>query len=484
MIQFVSSRSVAIALLVSLFACPHVIAADLTPLLADASENKDWAALGQLLDSKSNINATQPDGMTALHWAVYWGNSDAAQKLVSANADVNAETAYKVTPLSIACTSGDAALVKLLVDAGAKLDHRLPGNETPLMTASRTGERKAVQYLIDGGAELDAKDHRGQTALMWAAAEGNVDAVDALLDAGADPNLSIKSGFTATLFAARHGRIGAVKRLLEAGVDVNDAMKPANTSGRNPRSRMSALLLAVESGHFEMAVELVKAGADPNDQRSGYGPLHALAWVRRANRGDGVDGDPPPRGSGKLTSLEFVRVMVANGADVNLQLRRGSAGKAGLHPQGGTPFLFAAKRCDLQLMELLEELGADLHRPNKDGCTPLMAAAGVGVTAVDEHPGTPAEVIATIQWLVDRGGDVNTVDKNLETPMHGAAYRTFPDVVDFLADLGADPETWNHKNKHGWTPKKIAQGYRPGSFKPSPETIAAIERAAKESANQ
>jgi hypothetical protein len=48
--------------------------------------------------------------------------------------------------------------------------------------------------------------------------------------------------------------------------------------------------------------------------------------------------------------------------------------------------------------------------------------------------------------------------------------------VQFLADKGAKVAIWNRKNKYGWTPLLIAQGYRPGNFKPSAETIAALHR--------
>jgi hypothetical protein len=71
---------------------------------------------------------------------------------------------------------------------------------------------------------------------------------------------------------------------------------------------------------------------------------------------------------------------------------------------------------------------------------------------------------------------VNTVDKNGETAMHGAAYKSLPKMVQLLADRGAKIETWNQKNKYGWTPLVIAEGFRPGNFKPSVETIEAIHR--------
>ncbi len=59
--------------------------------------------------------------------------------------------------------------------------------------------------------------------------------------------------------------------------------------------------------------------------------------------------------------------------------------------------------------------------------------------------------------------------------MHGAAYKSLPEMVAFLAENGADIKLWNRKNKYGWTPLLIAQGHRPGNFKPSAETIAAIQ---------
>ena len=52
--------------------------------------------------------------------------------------------------------------------------------------------------------------------------------------------------------------------------------------------------------------------------------------------------------------------------------------------------------------------------------------------------------------------DVNTVDKNGETAMHGAAYKSLPKVVQLLADKGAKIELWNRKNRYNWTPLLIA----------------------------
>jgi ankyrin repeat protein len=447
--------------------------------IVEAAKQKDWEGVSKLLATGSDVNVSGPDGMTALHWATLWGADKMALQLIAAGADVSAATVYEVTPLQIASMHGRTAIATQLLKKGADAKARFISSETVLMQAARTGDDAMVNLLLESGAEVNAHDQRGQTALMWAAAEGHVDVVARLLASGANIDTTLDSGFTALAFAAREGRSEVAEQLIKAGADVNQAMKPKNSSGRAPREGMSPLLLAVESGHFELALRLIELGADPNDQRSGYAPLHAISWVRKPNRGDDVDGDPAPRGSGSLSSLEFVRALVEQGADVNLQLSDGKAGAARLNPRGGTPLLFAARTADLPLLQLLVELGGDINIANEDGCTPLMAASGVGVFVAGEFAGTEPEVLESISYLHQQGADLDTIDQNGETAMHGAAYRSFPAVVDLLVELGASPSIWEQKNKLGSTPLQVAQGKRPGSFKPDKETIRAIRAAMK-----
>jgi uncharacterized protein len=444
--------------------------------LADAAEKADRARLRTLVEQGAHVNGAQVDGMTALHWAAYRDDLESAKLLVNTGADVRAANRYGVTPLSLACTNGNAAMVALLLEAGADPSTALRGNETALMTAARTGKLAPVKALLSRGADVNARERRGQTALMWAAADGHAAVVKALLEAGADFRTPLPSGFTPLFFAVREGRTDVVKVLLEAGADVNEAMQPGKSSGKAPNRGTSPLILAVENGHFELAVALLEAGADPNDQRSGFTALHTITWVRKPNRGDGDDGHPPPAGSGNVSSLRFVRELVAHGADVNVRLKKGPSGRGILSKVGATPFLLAAVTADVPLMRTLVELDADPLLPNAENCTPLMAAAGVGTRAPGEEAGTEPEVLEAVALALELGGDVNAVDDNGETAMHGAAYKNLPKVVQFLADKGARIEVWNRKNKYGWTPLMIAEGHRVGNFKPSPETIAALHR--------
>jgi uncharacterized protein len=443
--------------------------------LPDAAEKADWKAVTNLVREKADVHAAQADGMTALHWAAHHDKEGVVGLLLNAGAKPNAANRFGVTPLSLACVNGSVGVIDLLLEAGADPQTVLPGGETVLMTASRTGRPLAVLELLEKGAKVDATDAKGQTALMWAAADGHADVIELLLKAGADPKRRLKSGFTSLLFAVRNGKIDAVKVLLKAGGDPNEAIELKGGRARGmAKNGTGALLLAVENGHFEVAIALVEAGANPNDLRSGDGPLHALTWVRKPHRGDGEDGMPAPQGSGRLTSLDFVREIVKRGADVNLALGKGASSAGGVSAEGATPFFLAARRADLPYMRLLVELGADAQRPNKDGCSPFMTAAGLGTLAPTEEAGTEEESIDAVQYLLSKGADVNLVDRNGETAMHGAAYKSLPKMVKLLADRGAKAEVWNRKNRHGWTPVLIAEGFRPGNFKPSVETLAAL----------
>src|SRR5688572_21041143 len=363
--------------------------------LIDAAKNGDAAAVRAMIAKKADVNATAADGTTALHWAVQRDDVVMVEALLRSGAKPGVATRLGVTPLYLAATNGSAAVLTRLLAAGADPNSAMPDGETVLMTASRAGNVDVVRTLVDRGADFRRKEPaKGQTALMWAAAENNAGVVKLLIERGADVKEQSKSGsFTPYLFAVRGGHVDATKALLDAGVNVNESL-PDGTS---------ALVLAVINAHYELASVLLDRGANPSADGQGWTALHQIAWSRRHNAGFNL---PGPVATGGVDSLELVRKLVAKGADVNARQKKEprDGNRNLLNRLGSTPFLLAAKSADVPLMRVLLELGADASIPTANGTTALMAAAGVGIWAPGENPGTHEEALGAVKLAFESGG--------------------------------------------------------------------------------
>ena len=109
--------------------------------VADAAMKADKAAVRALLEQKADVNAPQPDGATALHWAVWLDDVEMTAILVRAGANANAANRQGSTPLSLASINGNAAIIGELLKAGVNPNAPLsPYGDTALMMASRTGK--------------------------------------------------------------------------------------------------------------------------------------------------------------------------------------------------------------------------------------------------------------------------------------------------------------------------------------------------------
>jgi ankyrin repeat protein len=449
-----------------------------TPRLVQAVKSGDRATALTLARDAAEVAAAEADGTTALHWAVRQNDQELVDRLLRTGADASTANRYGVTPLKLAAINGDPQLLEQLLDAGGDANTVGKDGETLLMTAARSGHVDAARLLLERGAQVDAREAwHGQTALMWAAAQGHPAMLRELLAHGADVNARSNQedwerqvtseprdkwlppgGLTPLLFAARENCLACLPVLIEAGADVN-ATTPDG---------ISAIVMALINGHYDVAGALVAAGTDPNlaDYTGRTGLYAAIDFntMVKSNR-------PAPKViENRLTGLDVARLLIEHGAEVNPLLKRLppyraklDRGNDGMLGGGTTPFLRAAKAGDLPAMKLLLEHGADpTLAPTRSGINPLMAAAGLG-TAEQDTTGrlkTQQQAIEAIQLLLDRGLDVNTQAKDGQTAVHGAAMQGFDDVIRFLAAKGAKLDT---PDKDGFTPLDVALG-KAGGF--------------------
>src|SRR4051812_35989440 len=105
-------------------------AAGNTVRLVDAVKQGNRAAVQALIAQRANVNAVEPDGMTALHWAARGDDLATAELLIHAGANVKAASRYGITPIALAAQNGNARLVDILLKAGADANSALPEGET------------------------------------------------------------------------------------------------------------------------------------------------------------------------------------------------------------------------------------------------------------------------------------------------------------------------------------------------------------------
>ena len=394
--------------------------------LLEAVKRRDEKTFAALLKAKADVNAAQPDGATALAWAVHLDQRNMAEALIAAGASANAADEYGETPVTLAAATGDAMLVQRLLTAGGNARAARWNGETALMIAAGAGSLEAVKQLVIHGADVNIAEPRGgQTALMWAAAEGHSDVVAALVELGANINAASKAAFTPLVFATVKADVASINTLLKAGANPNVTV----LSGAKP------LIVAMQYKHTAAAQALIEGGADINVRdRAGNTSLHLAAQVGE---------------------MDLVRMLLAKGADPNARTpksmapvgARGGGGGFGRGAAGEqTPLMMAARGDHEDVMRALVAGGANPLLKAQDGTSLLMAAAS-------------GARLKTFKYAYEIDPNVDVVTTTGNTPMHVVVStngRTQPEVVEvmqFLADHGAKLDEMNGA---GRTPIAVA----------------------------
>jgi ankyrin repeat protein len=458
--------------------------------LIEAVKTADARTVGTLLQQHVDVNAAEVDGTTALHWAVHRNDAKTVDRLVRAGAKVNVRNAYGMAPLSMAAEVGNAAIVERLLRAGADPNTTLRGGETALMTAARTGSVDTIKALLAHGGNVNVKEEtRDQTALMWAAAQGRTVAVRLLIENGADVHarstelktfhedayLAGRKGaesrerlpmFTPFLFAVRGGHLDTAKVLLDAGADVNE----------DGPDKTPALHIAIINAHWQLAAMLLERGADAKIESPGGTALHHIARVRAGRfLWKTPTGLPMPEATGTMTAMELAKAVLAHGADPNARITKlfnsSTERAAGRASAGLTPLMMAQIPADPDYVRVLLAGGADPKLTSNNHTNVLMMASGLGMR---ELLGDDEEAFVNLKMAVDAGLDLSAQNDDGDTALHGAAFRNYIPILQYLVQHGAKLDV---KNKIGWTPLMEAHWTGRGLFNTRPEAEAFLRAA-------
>jgi ankyrin repeat protein len=329
--------------------------------------------------------------------------------------------------------------------------------------------------------------------------------------AGYEATVGSMGGLTAMHHAVRQGNMAAALALLDGGADINEV---------SATDSVTPLLHATINGHYDLAMELVKRGANVKlTSTHGLSPLYASIntfWHPRSRY-------PQPQAVQlqKTTHYELMNALIKAGADVNVRMKKNiwffgysNCGNAncGLELLDGTsPFWRATYAVDLEAMKILKKAGAidtvpsfrppQLGRrrpptqgegggfrpdasldsaskavPAGIGTYPIHAAAGVGYGngfAGNAHRHAPDGWMPALKYLVEElGHDVNKRDLNGYTPLHHAASRGDNEMILYLVSKGADPKAVGRDFR---TTVDLANG-PVQRLRPFPETIQLLEK--------
>jgi uncharacterized protein len=426
--------------------------------IADAAMNRNKEAVRSLLQKKVDVNSTQVDGTTALHWAVRADDLETADLLIRAGANVSATNREGVTPMQLAAVNGNAAMMEKLIKAGANPNAPLSKfGDTALMLAARTGKIDGVKLLLDNGAQVNAVETwGGTTVLMWAVSERNLEAVKLLISHGADVNArsyfvpsahgrgfegatpvppkpdqkvdELAGGWlTPLMFAAREGDLEITKTLVAAGADLNAIAGDGK----------DALGLAIFNGQYELASYLIDNKVNVNHaDAQRFTPLF---WaVDRRNMELGTNGFP---WTVTTDPLPLIKKLLDHGADPNAVINntpRGRNRNASPRIVFASALHRAAFAGDLELCKLLLAHGANPHAVSSDRESMLEAAAGLALIPGYQVNHPDEERVELAKLLVGLGEDVNWADAYGITPLMAAANLGNTKLVQYLVDQGAD----------------------------------------------
>ena len=115
----------------------------------------DEAACLSKIANGDQVNVSDIDGWTALHYAAYNGYLAVCDALLAHDAQINAKDNWNRTPLHNAVYGANADVCELLLPRGAQVDAKDNEGKTPLTIALENGHANICLHLLNSGAHTE-----------------------------------------------------------------------------------------------------------------------------------------------------------------------------------------------------------------------------------------------------------------------------------------------------------------------------------------
>ena len=473
-------RRVYQVMLVMLLCVARFVAAAEPSPIADAAQQGNKTLVRTLIQQKANLNSSQADGMTGLHWAAMNDDVAIAQMLIDAKADLNPVTRLgSYTPLYLAAQNGNASVADVLLRAGADLNRTTATGVTALMSAAASGSTRIIEALIAKEADVNARESaRGQTALMFAAASNRGDVIRLLLKHGANVEAVSKAadpGCGSTFTRSGCGDDGDNKSLYEKPTEgrLNELIEPAAAEAVKAEKPKEAAAAKEDEGSVspeEAAIKtrIAELRSAVNKLASVIDQLEKKTSDQTRRRGATImGGNTALLLASRDGSMDAVRALVEGGADIN---KVGTGEKM-------SPLVIAIVNGHFDLAKYFLEKNADPNLANIQGLTALYAVIDMQwapyawrpqpiasqeqtshidlVKTLLEHGANPNVRLTKRVWFRSLPNDSTWVDPVGATPFWRAAQAIDLPAMRLLVKAGADPKLPTFE---GVTPLMVAAG--------------------------
>ena len=133
-----------------------------------------------------------------LYSAAYHGDRESLLRLIQSGQNIHLRrTSFRFTPFHVAIFNGQIETADLLLSKGAKIDEKSNYNQTALHWAAMMGQEGAVRFLLERGASLEDSSEQGWTAVHIASRMGYINIVKILVEKGARKDRKTPEGQTA-----------------------------------------------------------------------------------------------------------------------------------------------------------------------------------------------------------------------------------------------------------------------------------------------